>query len=274
MDPSIIVTLLQSCLHITSKMNFIRKLPSKIVRGSRLKLPNHPLTTCNPFAQSYRIQGHQEKLDILPGRFKPLEEYGSNNILNQSNGSFERHSRKRRRDDYTDEVPLRSDAKKPLYDKRQGESESNSFPGEGRKKRFRDHYDDDDHYREEKKRRLNGTSVIQYETYAIKQPSQYVDPNRKILEYLFDPKITADGWKKKSDGIEYHTEVCGKSFYEIGHSVVEARENVAATALKKLCNFKRENIFWPDVLLTFQLNQEFADTIARSVHYSCAIIVS
>lgn len=239
------------------KMNFTRTLPSKVVRISHWKdeISKKRSTNYNPVSQNHRSQGHNimDRL-VGPGRFKAYQEYPLPvNDLNESYG------RKRARDFSDDD---HSDAKRPLTMVHY-ESKRNSFPEGGRTKRPREFYDDDyDDDREAKKRLLNDKSV----QYAIKQPSQYTDPNRKILEYLFDPEITAEGWKKKTDGIEYHTEVCGKSFYEIGHSVVDARENVAATALKKLCNFKRENIFWPELLLPFQLNQDFADKMERSVY--------
>lgn len=88
---------------------------------------------------------------------------------------------------------------------------------------------------------------------------------RKILEELFNPEITADGWKKNNNRFEYYTKIRGKFFYQLGDSVDKAKERVAETALKELCDFKYERIFWPKDLLSFQLNQDFADGIERFV---------
>ncbi|KAJ6638122.1 Double-stranded RNA-specific editase Adar [Pseudolycoriella hygida] len=101
--------------------------------------------------------------------------------------------------------------------------------------------------------------------YAIKQPSQYVNPLRKILENLFTPEITADGWKKYGHSFEYHTEIRGMCFYGRGDSIDNAKESVAGTALKKFCNFKDEKIIWPQNLLPYRLEQYFADEIERMV---------
>lgn len=248
-------------------MNFFRTLPSKIVQVSHFKIGTTKKRQSGQNCE--KSQG-----DRLDGRFNPLKEcplYG-NDILNRSTSTTvsrhdslkENYGRKRSRD-YSDDDHL--DAKRHPFEKNHSgigilnESNRNPFSENCRRKRTRlsDESEDDD---EEKKRRLNDVQ------YAIKHPSQYADPNRQILETLFNDNITADGWKKKNDSIEYHTEVRGKLFYEIGHSLVDAREHVAATALKNLCRFKRENIFWPDTLLPFQLNQLFADKIERSVHHS------
>ncbi len=244
-------------------VNFIRTLPSKIIGITKHRPSNY-----NTFNQNYGSQGYNfwDKLaglckpEELAGRYKPLEAYPI--YANNLHKSYDR----KRSHDYTDDDHL--DAKRPLTMSHYLTNRNSFSEGGSSQKRLREKYDDEDHH-EAKKRRFN-------DTYAIKEPSQYAHPHRKILESLFEPEITAEGWKKKKGKIEYHTEVCGKSFVECGDSVVDARENVAETALKKLCDFKRENIFWPEPLLPFQLNQEFADNIERSVcqytfpyHFSC-----
>lgn len=153
--------------------------------------------------------------------------------------------------------------KQPHHDARE-----HSFSDENSKKRQRDSGDDDGDYYQAKKTRLD-VSV----QYAIKQPSQYANPNRKILEALFDSDITAEGWKKKSTGFEYHTQIREKCFYDTGRSIDSAREHVAERALKELCNFKSETVCWPNDLLQFRLNQTFADEIGRSDYISLSRFV-
>lgn len=230
-------------------MNFIRKLQAS---SFNVTIPKKPIT--NPFVKNNIPQDRHSKWDNVAGLYLPLEEYPRyrKHILKQSTDLDGLNGRKR--------------VSNPLATKNYN---SETY----RKKRARDSYDDDDFNDawHTKKPRLDDATL--FVKYAIKQPSQYSNPNRKILESLFDPEITAEGWKKingivsPTQMIEYHTQIRGRLFYEMGNSIDDARENVAATALKELCNFKRENIFWPEQLLSFRLDQGFADKIQRSVHY-------
>lgn len=122
---------------------------------------------------------------------------------------------------------------------------------------------DDDHY-DAKRLRVNVPSL----QYAIKKPSQYTNPMRKMLEKLFDPEITADGWERNNDVYKYHTKIRGKCFYQLGNSIDDARELVAETALKELCNLKCEKISWPEKLLPFRLDQHIADEIERLIYFN------
>lgn len=247
---------------LSVEMNFIRNLRGKFVSASRLKITaptnrsndtsHHSRQTCNQWNGA--------------GRYIPLEvdPHYRNEILDRTNVVSSYH-RKRARDSYNDD---QLDAKKRgvYHDKQSGSRDDNhydakrrSFVADCSKKRARDSYDES--YNVAKRHRLNETSV----QYAIKQPSQYANPNRKILENLFNPEITAEGWEKNSEGFKYHTQIRGKCFYESGGSIDDAKELVAEKALDELCNFKREKILWPDKLLPFRLDQKFADEIERSV---------
>lgn len=222
-------------------MNLIQKIQSKIVRPTSFKIPKKKHNEYNEW-------------DELAGRYTPLENnIPGNRILKEStnyNSRFNQRNdslvRKRARDSTDDH---HSDAKRRQLLR----SNDNA------KKRTRDTYDDDDHY-QAKKLRLNPTV-----RYAVKEPSQYTDPNRKILESIFDPEITAEGWKKRNHGIEYYTEIHGETFYEIGESIDRAKENVAAKALRTLCDLKQESIPWPIKLIPLRLEQNFADGIERLV---------
>lgn len=101
--------------------------------------------------------------------------------------------------------------------------------------------------------------------YAIKRFSYYPQPMRKVLDSLFESEITADGWEKSNDAFQYHTTIRGKYYCQLGSSIVDAKEQVAETALKDLCSFKFENISWPRNLLSFRLEQSFADAIEMLV---------
>lgn len=247
-------------------MNFIRKLPSKLVQASHFKVTgsNERRITYNPFVKNSESQG-QNKWDNVAGLYIPLEQYPRyrKNILKRARDTSE-----------SDDDQLNgSNAKRPQFNtpiakkheehyanaKRNPFSENNN-----RKRRARDY--DDELLVESKKPRFNEVQ------YAIKLGSQYPNPNRKILDNFFDPEITAEGWKKKSDVIEYHTEIRGQYFVDTGSSINDAKENVAARALKELCNLKQERINWPEQLLPFRLNQEFADKIERSVNHFVGIV--
>lgn len=248
-------------------MKLIRKLTSKIVSTTHLKITDHNKRWTN---QNGEVQGRYKynKYDSIDALSIPLEEYPRyrNEFLNQSTNTASRYAgrnesngRKRARDSTdNDQLDKKGRLTADLHSRNNSsyyETKRNSFPKIDRENRARD-----DDYHEAKKQRLDDHPLVQY---AIKKPSQYSDPNRKILENLFDPEITADGWEKKSDGIEYHTRIRGQMFYEMGNSIDEAREHVAATALKQLCNFKHEAVHWPEQLVTFRLDQQFADKIAR-----------
>lgn len=140
-----------------------------------------------------------------------------------------------------------------------------SFNENVSRKRARDSYDDENH--DPKKPRLN-VPLVQY---GIKKPSQR--KLRKILEELFKPEITAEGWEKNNNGFEYHTKIRGKFYYKSGDSIDDAKERCAEKALKELCKFTYERIYWPKELKSFQLDQEFADQIERSVrmHLRCYV---
>lgn len=130
----------------------------------------------------------------------------------------------------------------------------------GTRKRARENdYEDVQHV--QKRQRLNASSV----QYAIKTPSQCAYPMRKTLEKLFSPAITADGWEKNDEVFQYRTQILGTNFFEFGDTIENARELVAETALRALSNFKYEKISWPKNLLSFRLNQDFADEIERFV---------
>lgn len=201
-------------------MNFFRKIPSKL-QSFNVTIPKKSLT--NPFTKNNLPRDRHNKWDNVPGLYLPLEEYPRyrKDILKQStenvdiDGLNDSRGSKRVRDPY-------------------GKRNDNHFDETYRKKRARDSYDDGDDFNDSwntKKPRL-ADAKPSYIQYAIKQPSQHSDPHRKILENLFDHEITADGWKKKSDReIEYHTEIRGRIFYEMGKSVHDARDHVAATAL-------------------------------------------
>ncbi|XP_037041410.1 double-stranded RNA-specific editase Adar-like isoform X2 [Bradysia coprophila] len=245
-------------------MNLIRKIPSKLIRTSQVgttSIPKNRWIVRNPFTKKGENQSHDER-DSLAGLYTPLEEYTRyrKEVLNLSaNAELEalalkKNHRKRARspshDDHSYAKRLSSGSNHTSRE------DDNIFV---RKKRARESNSDD--HNAAKKPRLNDTPI----QYAIKHPSQYADPNRKVLESLFDPEITAEGWKKKSDGFEYHTQIRGTTYYNMGNSIDDAREHVAEKVLKELCDFRREYIRWPDHLLPFRLNQEFADQIERMV---------
>lgn len=259
-------------------MNFIRNLRGKFVQASRFEItvPTNRSTDTihhNPFVKNYEPQSYNQLNGA--GRYIPLEVYHHyrNEILNRPNNNVstshsfnENYSRKRTRDSSNDD---RFDAKRRLvYDEKQrgrrDDEKRRLFDADYSKKRVRDSHDEDRYA--PKRQRLDETSV----QYAIKQPSQLSNPNRKILKNLFDPEITADGWEKNGEGFKYHTQIRGKCFYESGDSIDDAKELVAEKALKELCNFKREKILWPDELLPYRLDQKFADEIERLVDVSLA----
>lgn len=136
-------------------------------------------------------------------------------------------------------------------------------------KRAREYYNDNDDYNNydcggsnvAKKQKLTVPSV----KYGFKKSSEYPQPMRKVLDILFQSEITADGWKKVNGKFNYHTEIRGNKFNRMGNSIDNAREQVAETALKALCNFKFENITWPRHISSFRLEQPFADAIEKLV---------
>lgn len=133
------------------------------------------------------------------------------------------------------------------------------------KKRPREFYNDDDYNNcgspIAKTLRFTGPLV----EYAIKKLNYYPQPMRKVLDSLFESEITADGWEKSNDEFQYHTTIRGKCYYQSGNSIVNAKEQVAETALKELCSFKFEKISWPRNLVSFRLEQSFADAIEMLV---------
>ncbi|KAG4076964.1 hypothetical protein HA402_015951 [Bradysia odoriphaga] len=127
-------------------------------------------------------------------------------------------------------------------------------------KRALEYYGDDDMSfapNAAKKQKLSEPSI----QYAMKKSSTYAYPMRKALDLLFESEITADGWEKTDSRIKYHITIRGVTYYQWGSSVEMTRESAAETALKSLAGFKLQEISWPPQLLSFRLEQPFADSI-------------
>lgn len=248
-------------------MNVLRNIQNKIVAVSRFGLT----VPKNRWTGKYYEPRSYNQWNSFSGRYIQSREYPHygtetfNESINSVGGYHsinENYGRKRRRDS-SDDVHL--NVKRFSFDEKHNgrrndghyDAKEHSFSEVYGRKRA--HNFSDDHH-EAKKPRFSETFV----NYAIKRPSQHPNPNRKILEALFDAEITADGWEKKSDDeFQYHTKIRGKCFYEKGKTIDNAKEYVAESVLKELCNFKSENVFWPENLLPFRLNQDFADEIER-----------
>lgn len=255
--------LLTSDLNLSVEMDIFRNL-GQFVPSPRSQLAVRSSRSvemiCNPFARNYETQGYGQ-LNSTAGRYIPLDPRLRKEILNQSvtyavnsyETSNENRSRKRTRDS-SDEYHL--DAKRNLSDYNHNGRRDHDENYTGKRA-----LDDDESCHSVKRQRTSEICV----QYAIKKPSQSPITNRKILESLYDPEITAEGWEKNRVGFKYHTEIRGKCFYELGDSIDHAKELVAETALKELCNLKQEEIIWPEKLERFRLNQDFADEIERSV---------
>lgn len=112
-----------------------------------------------------------------------------------------------------------------------------------------------------KRQKLNEPTI----QYAMKKSSDYANPMRKALDLLFESEITADGWEKIDNQIRYHITVRGETYYRWGTSIDMTRESTAETALKSLAGFKLQRISWPAQLLSFRLEQPFADSIEMFV---------
>lgn len=97
--------------------------------------------------------------------------------------------------------------------------------------------------------------------YAMKKSSDYANPMRKALDLLFESQITADGWEKINNQIRYHITIHGITYYQWGNSIDVTRERAAEIALNSIVGLKIQQISWPQKLLSFRLEQPFADSI-------------
>lgn len=260
-------------------MNFFQKLRGRLAQSSQYNV-NTPQNqffnqwtdngSSEPFNENYQYRNQSfDDCYNTAGQYRPSDEnyQYQNQIEHQWTNSaglyqsfednYQYSSRTRAHETYyDDEINIAS-----LYQSFDDDSQNAS------RKRQRENYCDDDYNDSlshiKKKQRLNVPCI----QYAIKQPSQYTHPLRKILENLFYTEITADGWEKNNDGFKYHTRIRGNCFYQFGNTIDDAKELVAERALQEFCNFKYEKIAWPHQLLPYRLNQDFADEIERFVRF-------